>query len=575
MRRVLVLIILALILGSLPVSSAKGVPEPERRDVFLYQYFSRVLVRLDYSLRYALVGDNYSLQLANLTLGELQLIMDESLYYRERGVNATVMEVIPPFYDLASETVILVRLLLEFRENPTPALASGILTTVGEMERTLDSIDLMKLRNGTKVLTFNTARLRLRLEEIRKLISEVPGEPEGFVLGVSDRSPILNQTVTIFGSCPGNSSVTVVVEGINSTHLILVYPKNGLFSTGYRFERPGNYTVYAVQGEERSNSVRVTARKIPSLFVVSDLYTSFLNGTVNLSGRLVDHYGNPLAGRRITVGNATLLTGSDGGFWRVYFSPVATSFRVLLRFNGDSIHAGTARKVTVKFERYPVSITLEGPQEVVLGKAATFTGTVEPSLPVEVYVNGTRYATLTPENGTFSFRLRPNGTGEFEVYAAFPGNERYEKARSNVVVLKVIPPEDRTLRYVAIGLLSLLLVAFAVLGTRGARGGKTSSPQEVIVERSPSGGEIVPEIPGDVGEAYDLLRRRLRDAMGIGESLTPREVLKVLADWELYPRLETVTKLHEKAVYGGMPLSDEEMESFMKAMEKLLRGVEA
>ncbi len=583
MRRVSILIILILIIGSVPLASGKAVPEPTQRDVFLYQYFSQVLVRFDYSLRYALVNESYSLKLANLTLRELELIKDESLYYQEKGMNSTVMRVIPPFYDFASETVVLVQLVLEFHENPTPALASGILSTVDDMERTLDAIDLIKLRNGTKVLTFNTAKIRTHLEAVRKLVSNVPPEQGGFVIGVFDDNPILHQTVTIFGSCPGNSSVTVVIEGDGSTSLLLVNPRNGLFSVSYRFDELGRYRIYAVQGNERSNNVTVKVRKIPTSFIVDDSYSAFLNHTVHLSGRLVDYYGNPLGGREITVGNATLTTGSDGGFSRDYFSPVATSFKVTLRFEGDATHAGTVRVVEVTFTTYPVSITLDGPAEVVLGKTAAFAGTVDPALPfpITIYVDGKEYLRLTPDNGTFSFELRPDEAGEFEVYASFPGNERYGKAKSNVIKLKVVPPEDMRPRYIAIALLALLMVGgFVLLERRKGRGrapvrkkpGTGATPGE---EKSSVGPGTEFEIPEDVGEAYTLLRERLREALGISESMTPREVLGVLRDWELYPYLETVTRLHEKAVYGEMPLSESETAEFVKAMENLLRGVSA
>ncbi|ASJ08356.1 hypothetical protein A3L11_03555 [Thermococcus siculi] len=585
MRRVSVLIILLLIIGSLPVTSGKAVPEPTQRDVFLYEYFSQVLARFDYSLRYALANESYSVKLANLTLNELELIRDESLYYQEKGINATVMRVIPPFYDFASQLVLLTQLTLQFQRNPTPALASGILSTVDSMERTLGVIETMKLRNGTKVLTFNTAKVRTHLEAIRKMASKLPPQ-EGFVIGVSEDNPILNQTVTIFGSCPGNGSVTVVIEGEGSTSLLLVKPENGLFSTAYRFDELGTYGIYAVQGNETSNRVMVNVRKIPTAFIVDDSYSAFLNQTVLVSGRLVDFYGNPLGGREIVIGNSTLVTDPNGGFSKRYFSSRAASFKITLRFPGDDVHAGTTKTVKITFSRYPVSITLNGPTEVILGKTAMFTGTMEPSLalPVTIYVAGKKYLTLTPENGTFSFELKPNETGEFKIYAAFDGNERYGKATSNVLALRVLPPENMTPRYVAIAVLAVLMIIGIVIIERRKGGRKVPAGRKGTIpaegthtggtgETSPISSSI--EVPEDVGEAYTLLRERLRDAFGISESMTPREVLRVLRDWGLYPHLERVTLLHEKAVYGEMHLDPGEKAEFKAAMEALLGGVTA
>lgn len=581
MKSVSILIILFLIIGSVPLVSGKAVHEPTQRDVFLYQYFSRVLVRFDHSLRYAIVSDNYSLKLANLTLSELELIKDESLYYQEKGVNSTVMRVIPPFYDFASETVILVQLLLKFHENPTTALASGVLSTIDEMERTLDAIDLIRLKNGTKVLTFNTTKVRTHLEAIRKLVSNTLPEQGGFIIGVSESTPILHQTVTIFGSCPTNSSVTVVIEGNNTTSLIIVNPHNGLFSTNYKFDELGVYKIYAIRGSERSNNITVTVRKIPTTFIVDDSYSAILNHTLHLSGKLVDYYGKPLMGRDITVDNTTLTTGSGGNFSKDYFSPVATRFNVTLRFKGDATHTGTVRIVEVTFIKCPLSITLTGPTEVTLRKTAFFTGTIVPPLPfpITVYVAGKKYLTLTPDNGTFTFELKPNETGEFKVYAAFPGNERYEEAKSNVIVLRVLPAEDTTLRYAVIALLALLMIGSFILLERRKGDGKSPARKRSQLkvasgkERVPGKAEMEMKIPEDIGEAYALLRESLNEALGISESMTPREVLKVLKDWDLYPYLEIVTKLHERAVYGERPLSKEEVIEFREALKSLLRGV--
>ncbi len=574
MKRVSILIILILIIGSSPLVTGKAVSRPTQRDVFLHQYFSQILVRLDYSLRYALLGNDYSIRLANQTLSDLEMIREESLYYKEKGVNSTVMGVIPPFYDLAKENLILVQLLLKFQKNSTPSLASGILGTVAEMEKTLNRIGELKLMNGTKVLTFNTTRVRAHLREIKKLASKKFSNKKGFVIGVSDIRPILNQSVTVFGSCPGNSSVTVVIEGGNSTYLLPINPHGGLFSVTYTFDELGTYRVYAVQGERRSNNVTVTVRRIPTSFIIGGVYTAFLNTTLHLSGKLVDYYGNPLAGKEITIGNTTLITGRHGDFSMDYSSPAPKILKVTLEFRGDKTHEGTSKVVTIKFTRYPVTIVLDGPDEVTLGDTATFVGKVNPSLPITVYVSGRKYLTLFPKNGTFSFELRPNATGEFKVYALFTGNEKYDKALSNEVVLTVLPPENRAIRYGAIALLALAIAGGFFLRERRREKitkRRTEGKLEPFKEETTEGAEF--RIPEDIGEAYMLLREKLKETFGISESMTPREVMRTLKGWELYPHLERVILLHEKAIYGGSQLNEGELLEFKEAMESLLGGV--
>ena len=574
MRTVGVLIILILIIGaSIPAVSAVGIEHPVRSDVFLYEYFSQVLVRLDYSLRYAYANDTYSLTLANLTLRELGLIKEEAIYYQSKGINATVMKVIPPFYRLASETLTLVQLTLQFRRKPTPALASGMLSTIDEMYGTLSAIDAIKLRNGTKVLVFNTTELRVHLAAIEKLAkAEVPHE-KTFLLGISDANPIINQTVTLFGSCPHNSPVTIVISRGNFTDMVVVNPVNNRFSLSYRFETPGSYELYALQENNRSNSINVTVRRVPSIFIVGDTFTALINHTVTLTGKLVDYYGTPLAGREVKLGNVTIVTGQDGGFSRTFFSSKALSLSVTLRFGGDSLHAPATKTVSVIFSKYPVTLTLNGPGEITKGKTAEFSGTVEPNVgPLFVYISGKVYETLTPTNGTFSFSFKPNSTGEFNVYVAFNGSSTYDRAASNVVVLRVVPPANMLSRYVAIALLAVLL-AGAVYMLRGRRPGpsvvdepRLQAVGKPLIDR----GMIIPE---DVGGAYLMLRRKLHKAFRIGESLTPREVLRVLHEWDLHPELETVTLLHEKAVYGGVQLGPEELDAFREAIKTLLGGI--
>ncbi|WP_148267280.1 DUF4129 domain-containing protein [Thermococcus cleftensis] len=577
MRRVPLLIILILIIGSLPPAAGTAVSEPVQRDVFLYNYFSKVLIRFEYSLKYALLNESYGLKLANLTLNELELINQESLYYRERGVNSTVMVVIPPFHEFAQDLLVLTRLTLEFHRNPSPELAAGILGTVDDMEKELNAIDLLKLRNGTKVLTFNTKGVRKELEKIRNLASSAP-PGGGFLIGVSTDEPILHQTITIFGSCPGNDTVTIVIEGGNSTVLLPVTPSNGFFSKSYRFSEIGTYRIHATQGGNSSNTVEVRVRKIPTRFIVDDVYSSLINHTVTLSGRLVDYYGEYLGGREIKVGNETLKTGPDGGFSREYFSPTAGEFTVLLRFAGDEEHEGTSKKVRIVFSKYPVSITLTGPSKITLGKTATFRGTLEPKIPATlvVYVNGTEHSRIESLDGNFTFTLKPDLPGEFEVYVKFPGSLRYGEAESNTVILSVVPPESAWPRYAAIAVLGILLVAgTAVLRRRGE--GKAPSPEgpeEIPSRRAPVTVEEWIEVPEDVGEAYTLLRKLLAERLGVGENLTPREVLRALGGWELYPELERVTLLHEKAVYGELPLSGEELVEFRENIERLVRGLE-
>ncbi|NJE62127.1 Ig-like domain repeat protein [Thermococcus sp. 21S7] len=575
MRSLSLLIILVIIIGSFPAVAGKAVENPTQRDEFLYDYFSHVLTKFEYSLKYALENENYSLTLANATFQELELLQEESMYYQDRGLNLTVMRVIPPFYEFSKQLILLDQLTLQFQNNPNPKLAAGILGTVKGMESLLDAIDPIKLRDGTKILTFNTEGVRRRLEEVKNLALKVPPVGE-FTLGVSERTPILNETVTIFGTCPENRTVTIVVTNGSSTVFLAIKPKGGFFSIGYRFESLGAYRIYATQSGRKSNTVNVTVRKIPTLFIVSDTYSAFLEGTIKLKGKLVDYYGQPLAGRNITIGDKTLITGSEGEFSKEYFSDRAESLRVALAFAGDRLHGGTSKEVTLIFKKYPVSITLNGPDEANPGEKVRFKGTIDPPLgaPLTVYVNDTPSFTVVPSNGTFAFNLTPERAGRLKVYVVFPGSETHERAMSNAVSLTVVPPESAAVRYLSILILALILMGIFTLEKKRAESkGPAKQIPPLQVDRSGYQIEEHVHVPEDVGEAYKLLREKLHEAFGIDESMTPREVLKTLKGWGLYPVLERVTLLHEKAVYGETSLSEEELREFHRGVKRLLGGV--
>ena len=576
MRRLPLLIILVIIVSSPPTVAGKAVPEPTQRDVFLYDYFSQVMVRFEYSLKYALTNESYSLTLANTTFKELELLHEESLYYQDKGLNLTVMHVLPPFYEFSKQLILLDDLTLQFQNNPNPKLAAGILGTIRNMESLLNTIDALKLRNGTKVLVFDTTGVRKQLEELKKMVSQVPPTEE-FTIGVSDRQPILNETITIFGTCPNNETVTIVVTNGNSTVFLAITPKAGFFSTEYRFDALGTYEIHATQAGKRSNTVNVTVRKIPTFFVISGTYSAFINETINLQGKLVDYYGNPLRGRRIFIGNKVITTGHEGEFSEKYTSHKPETLKITLSFEGDETHTGTTREVLLVFKKYPVSISLNGPTEISLKEEARFKGTINPPLrsPLTVYVNNSPAFNITPSNGTFTFTLNPNNPGKLEIYVEFPGNNVYEKAISNVITITTTPPKSMTARYVSIAILAIILTSIVLMERRKKESKRSpiQPPTPTPTNETPHPPEELIYIPEDIGEAYKLLREKLKDTFGISESMTPREALRTLKGWGLYPYLEKVTLLHEKAVYGEIELNEKELNEFREGIKRLLGGV--
>ncbi|MCK4732274.1 MAG: DUF4129 domain-containing protein [Methanophagales archaeon] len=76
----------------------------------------------------------------------------------------------------------------------------------------------------------------------------------------------------------------------------------------------------------------------------------------------------------------------------------------------------------------------------------------------------------------------------------------------------------------------------------------------------------------DLEGAYKLLFDTIVDKYGFKKSLTPRELLEAIKKKKepLAERLEGVTELYEKAVYGNVELADEEKESYFELIKEIL-----
>ncbi len=572
MKKILILIIMLIIIFSIPVA-AKAVERPVSRDIFLYEYFSKTLVRFEYTLRYSLQNNPYSIQLAENTtekLGEIQL---EALYYKNRGVDAKVMEVIPPFYDFSRNLEELTQLVLQFQKEPNAALAVGIQRTVESMNRDLETIDSIRLMNGTKFLNFTaqTAKIRSDLVKILKMTSSARISPKKFEISVSDIKPLLYENVTIYGSTPMNGSIEMIIAGKNSSTMILTFPKNGIFSVKYSFRKLGNYSIYAIQGNIRSNTVEITVRKIPSILLMDDIFSGLMGSTLNVSGQLVDYYGNALAHREISIGNTTLLTDDEGRFYSNYTSDVPKTMQLTVSFHGDEMHSAVSKNISIIFRRYPTSIALSGPSKAYTGRKIEFTGNMTPSLsvPLVVYLNDRPYITITAVDGSFSFFIKPNETGKLKVYVRFRGDSIHAEAVSNVIILNVVNPPSRILRYAAMLLILALLISTFIYTRKGGEKRIIEEREEELL-RPPKEKKPAVRLPDSVTELYAFLRKIL----GISENLTPREALMLFRNTKIYGDMERITELHEKLVYGSMPLTGDEEREFRERVRRVLEGYE-
>ena len=591
-----VLTVVLLMILILPPVGARGVKEPVPHDEFLYIYFSRVLERFKYSLLYTYQDNPYGLKLANMTRDELLQIVKEAEVYQRRGIKVKVIQVLPPFYNFSTNLVTLDTLLLKYySSNQSPVLAAGILDQIKILEGYLDQIDSITLRNGTKILKFNTKGVRKQLEIIRTMVArkagnigenagnlnphEQPEAPPRLAIYVSTTSPIVNQEVIIFGSAPHDGAVSLVIRGPKWKEVIKLSVKRYFFTTTYRFAQPGVYYIRAVQDNNATEWVRVRVRKIPTSFVVISPTSALINTTLNVVVVLVDVYSRPLEGKNVTV-NGTLMRTDPSGAVRIpLFSRVEKTFVLRLNFKGDELHSGTSKVLKIKFTRIPTKITLIAPGSSVVGKPVEIRGELNVPLNVTIgiYVDNAYFKSVKALGGRFNLTLVPRESGTLQVYALFNGSSRYLPSRSNVVFISVIPGENKRNRYIGISLVLALLVILYMVHSKGLSGERSGEILPEITEGKGSAqslserGTSVPlRIPKDVRGAYRLLRKKLWEHMHVPLSLTPREVLHFLRWWWGYRDLSEVTEVHERVVYGGEGILGERLKGYLERIKRVI-----
>ena len=567
----------------LPSVGARGVEKPVPHDEFLYEYFSHTLKKFAYSLEYTYEGNDYGLTLAENTRDDLLRIMREGRVYQERGIHARVFDVLPPFYNFSVELITLDRLLLNSQEsNDSFALATGIIGTIEQMRKPLEEIKSIELYNGTKVLKFDTGKVEKYLNDIQRMaeatLNQAKSNHTGLTplsLYVTNREPIVNQTVTFFGTAPANGSVEMIIRN-NSSEMDFILPvSRNFFTMSYRFERPGKYFVRAVQGNLSTEWVGINVRKVPTYFIILSPTSAVINTTLEFRAALVDYYSKPLPNREITINGTPFITDPNGTVSLNITGPKEESLALTLEFKGDELHGGAVKRVTIEFTRIPTSITITGPGTVEVGRAFEVKGYTTPAInsTLEVYVNDELYALVNSSEGTFSLNITYDRPETIKVYALFKGTGLYLPSKSNVLLVSVMPAESNPWRY-----LMALLIVIGLLAYH-QRGRLIRKPEKRSQFRTPDGMEtrgkvkgkaIEIEIPEDAGKAYSLVRELLSKRTGIPKHLTPRETLEKMRDWEGYGNLKTLTLLHEKSVYGKEELNEDELRAFRKAVEEVI-----
>ena len=175
----------------------------------------------------------------------------------------------------------------------------------------------------------------------------------------------------------------------------------------------------------------------------------------------------------------------------------------------------------------------------------------------------------------FNFKLTFTKPGEYDVYVYFPGDEWHKATKSNIVRIKV---KELFTSYVL--LLVSVVSSFIIYGIYGLYFRSKKEKKEVFkeskkVERLTVEEKTKMDLTIDKIEyAYRYLFNTLVSRYNLKRSLTPRELLKALKKEPFATKLEVVTTLHEKMMYGGKRLNDEEKKLYLICINDIIKSLE-
>ncbi|MBO8183030.1 MAG: Ig-like domain repeat protein [Archaeoglobus sp.] len=569
-------------------------------DEGIYIYFSDIIKNAEKVLTRFLEEDKNTPKLGISLNSRLKLIEGEIRFYEYRGVKTNASWVVEPFVTLSDgirklshfQSVFMDSIEeLNLNENDSLAYTNARTAVLNmklaadELNDSITEIDRMKLKNETSYLHFRTEKLKSLLENVYDLIDhyedqlsefETNETGQSFIVTISDKNPILYQEVKIY------------IYAKNVTPLSLFIDEKEYTLKGntvkYRFEETGEHRIYAsglADGRTvKSNVLYVHVTKIPTYIILSSESAAYLNEDVEVEGFLLDYYGNPVQGA-VDVkidGNSTRL--SVKGFFSFNVTKAREGFlNVSALYSGNETHEGCNASISIFFSRFLVSLVIQpDKKQVNANEAVNFKGYIDVpyNTTIQIFVNSSVVKELNVSQN-FNFTLFFKSYGTYNVYAYFQGNELYKPAKSNTAKIVI----SGTHNYWILAILSgLVVISTLYFSKRKRQVEKVKSdasnihPRDVELEKVEKKVNIqeVSKSPSDAyNDLFIEIVNKYKNKYKLSKSTTPRELLKLLKKESFAEKLKIVTELHEKNVYGGVKLSDKELEIYIKLIAELLR----
>lgn len=588
-------ILILLMLTLLPVDGIRHemYSKANFSDEGIYLYFSDLIKDAEECLDGFLNEDPNALNSSIDLHRKVKTIEDECRFYMARGVKSNVSIVVHPFVSLSKGILNLIRYQSVFlknvyelhKKNYTALNARTALicmkSSVNEINDSINDIENVVLWNETSKLYFDVSDLKRKLKDVLDLIAYYESllegfEIEGILVVVSDKNPYLYQEITIQVYARNVTPTTLFIDKIGYEIKSYTIKKS--------FEEVGEHEIYAEGVKDgkivKSNVVKIYISKIPTYISLTSRSVAFINEKVDIKGFLYDYYGKPLcANVKVRIdGEENELRTYNGSFKFNVTKSYEGFLDVSVSYAGNETHRGSNASLSIYFSRFLISISIDADRtQVNVNETVNFVGKIygDVHTPIYIIVNSKVVKELNVTD-CFNFTLNFSKPGRYVVFAYFPGDPLHKPAKSNKIGIIVKSGVKNYLYYllsVAFVVSVILLLAYA---KRKKKDEERIELKEEILKK-----EVKEEtkelkrldIPNDVREAYRMLFEELSIRYNLKRSLTPRELLKALRNEHFAEKLRIVTELHERNVYGGVELKEEEKRIYFECIRYILSAV--
>jgi hypothetical protein len=309
---------------------------------------------------------------------------------------------------------------------------------------------------------------------------------------------VIGNQVTITGIVTNETAATpipnaeVTIEYSRDPLPVFIYlttvttNENGEYTYSWIPQATGQYTIKVswkgdYEHESASNTATLTVEKTSSIIALTlSSYSAKIGDTVNVNGTLYPAKV-ALITLTYTMPNGTIIietvnSNDAGAFSSTLLANKVGTWTVKADWAGDDVYAGTESSpatLTVTKIQSALSITAS-PLTVDVGNNVTISGTLTPAQTATITLtctmpNGTIITRTVSTAGTFTYIIKLDQAGIWQVKASWNGNTQYESAASAPITVTAQAVDQITPMFAmggfGLGLIALILAALGVYVT--------------------------------------------------------------------------------------------------------------